>query len=136
MGTCISMGSESAMPSITTTQERPHTIESCKDCNRFYMREKARRYAIEVREQLFRKLGNKCARCGFADIRALQLDHIYGDSGEAKRTHRSTRYYRQVLRDVAVNYQILCANCNWIKRYENNEVPRLTGPAHGIAVNS
>lgn len=71
-----------------------------------------------LREAAIAALGNECVRCGFTDIRALQVDHING--GGSKET--SYRTYRNVVNGVS-GYQCLCANCNWIKRRENDEQP-------------
>jgi hypothetical protein len=69
-------------------------------------------------------LGGKCVRCGFSDIRALQFDHIHGGGCKDKR-ERKAIIYKDVI-DTTLRgenkYQLLCANCNWIKRCENNEV--------------
>lgn len=66
-------------------------------------------------------LGSSCVRCGFDDRRALQVDHIHGGGNEERRQHGfSTTYYRQMLSHLH-DYQILCANCNWIKKHENRE---------------
>lgn len=66
-------------------------------------------------------LGNKCSNCGFSDHRALQIDHKNGGgTAERKKLGQSGVYLRIVNGDTE-GYQILCANCNWIKRYENNE---------------
>jgi hypothetical protein len=63
-----------------------------------------------------------CIRCGFTDSRALQIDHVHGGGAqELKRIH-TDMYYRKVLADTEGTYQLLCANCNWIKRHENNEL--------------
>ena len=32
-----------------------------------------------LRLQAFQALGGRCARCGFDDVRALQIDHVNGD---------------------------------------------------------
>ena len=75
----------------------------------------------ELRQQGITKLGGKCIKCGFSDIRALQFDHINGGGKrELKRTGTMTRYIA-VLKDNGTKYQLLCANCNWIKKYDNNE---------------
>lgn len=70
-------------------------------------------------------LGGKCAKCGFTDPRALQIDHVNGGgSQERKRRGRSNAalaFLRQVREDTSGKYQLLCANCNWIKRYERGE---------------
>lgn len=77
---------------------------------------------------VFERLGNKCKHCGFVDARALQLDHIFGGGRKLTKTVMKTRsygyYYRMLAlsADLEKHIQILCANCNWIKRYTNNEV--------------
>lgn len=69
-------------------------------------------------------LGDKCVRCGYADRRALQIDHIDG-TGHKERRAGGGKYsgdlYRRVLSGNTKNLQILCANCNYIKRRENGE---------------
>lgn len=62
----------------------------------------------------------KCVQCGFSDIRALQIDHINGGGGKHFKKRGSVKYYKDMLVQ-SEDYQILCANCNWIKRYTNNE---------------
>jgi hypothetical protein len=62
-------------------------------------------------------------RCGFSDARALQFDHVRGDANSETRyrSNSSKQYYRKVAANSEGKYQLLCANYNWIKRYENNE---------------
>ena len=68
---------------------------------------------------MFEYLGSPiCKRCGFTDIRALQIDHVYG--GGHKKTHNASMLLKQI-KENPNDFQILCANCNWIKRVENNE---------------
>jgi len=64
----------------------------------------------------------KCARCGFKDVRALQLDHIAGGGVKHIKKIKMNHYAWVIKNKFPNNYQILCANCNWIKRFENNEV--------------
>jgi len=76
------------------------------------------------REQLFDLLGRKCVRCGFdKDIRALQFDHINGGGGKERQKYGGgfCRYYAKRPILAITKLQILCANCNWIKRYEKKE---------------
>ena len=77
---------------------------------------KARWEAIEV----ISKGIISCCKCGFDDIRALQIDHINGGGLKHFKSHTSVGYYKSML-DEPEKYQLLCANCNWIKRYENKE---------------
>jgi hypothetical protein len=66
-----------------------------------------------------------CLRCGFTDQRALQIDHIKGGGTEEIRGKLTFHYYRHLLAlsvdELKQNYQILCANCNMIKKEENRE---------------
>ena len=95
---------------------------------RYYISEKGQRRLLRnrcsvLKNKILEKLGKKCVKCGFSDWRALQIDHISGGGKKEiksfKNNHRS--YYNSVLKDTTGKYQILCANCNWIKRYENKE---------------
>lgn len=79
----------------------------------------------ELRSKVFDLLGTKCARCGFSDLRALQIDHINGKSRtDPIGNSRQIVFLRRILNlgeEAKLRFQILCANCNWIKRIENNE---------------
>jgi hypothetical protein len=74
----------------------------------------------EVKEKVFQMFGSKCKRCKETDKRVLQLDHINGGgTKERKKTNSLNRYVR-ALKDPS-KYQMLCANCNIIKKHENEE---------------
>lgn len=73
----------------------------------------------KIRNAVFDKLGGKCSRCGFEDRRALQIDHING--GGKKEIKRGWQWVKKALDENNQDYQILCANCNWIKRHERGE---------------
>ena len=67
------------------------------------------------------KLGAMCIKCGYDDIRSLHIDHVNGDGkGERKKRKSVNRSIVKGLVDIS-RYQLLCANCNWIKRLEKNE---------------
>ena len=75
-----------------------------------------------LRQQTLEKLGSVCVICGFSDYRALQIDHIDGGgSQDRKNIGNRNLFLREVLKDNNNKYQLLCANCNWIKRFEQNE---------------
>lgn len=66
-------------------------------------------------------LGGICARCGFSDIRALQIDHVAGNGADERREiGNGVRYLKKVIKSSG-DYQVLCANCNLIKRLINGE---------------
>ncbi len=79
-----------------------------------------KRYYDKLRAQALAALGNACVRCGFDDWRALQIDHINGGGSQEKKQIHVESLYRRVIAGTP-GYQCLCANCNWIKRYENGE---------------
>jgi Zn-finger protein len=85
--------------------------------------ERIRRWRLHQRQKMITILGGKCVKCGFADIRALQIDHVNG--GGCKEFKEDgfvrTNYHNKVMEDKSGSYQLLCANCNWIKRHENDE---------------
>ena len=69
-------------------------------------------------------LGNKCVHCGFTDLRAMQIDHINGGGRKERFDVFGTsprKLYKAVINDDGNKYQLLCANCNQIKRIEKGE---------------
>ena len=69
-------------------------------------------------------MGGKCLKCGFSDYRALQIDHINGGGYYERKKALSKNFNRRAIRSVEAGekkFQLLCANCNWIKRWKNNE---------------
>lgn len=103
-------------------------VKECRDRYRLNnpqkIKESQRKYHQKNREKLFDLLGNKCVKCGFSDKRALQIDHING-GGRGERIRYNTKDFHKVvlksLKKRENKYQLLCANCNWIKRYEKRE---------------
>jgi len=77
----------------------------------------------QLRRRIEEKYGGRCARCGFDDIRALHIDHVAGGGQKELRGGfgAGMSYYYRVLKDQSGKYQLLCANCNAIKRFEENE---------------
>lgn len=91
---------------------------TCIDCESLIW--KARTESLK--EQIYKKLGYVCCRCGFADKRALQIDHINGGGNQDHaETKNHQKFLKKVIADTQGLYQILCANCNWIKRIEQKE---------------
>lgn len=78
-------------------------------------------YTTKLKKLIYEILGDKCVKCGFDDKRALQMDHINNDGYKERwaGTNDANRYLK-VLKDPS-RFQILCANCNWIKRYEKED---------------
>lgn len=88
-------------------------------------REKSRLKNQEKRKTLLWLLGGKCVRCGETDFRCLQLDHVNGGGHQEFLKLRNrvnyVNYQFDQIQSGSIKYQILCANCNWKKKYENKE---------------
>jgi hypothetical protein len=82
-------------------------------------------WGLQMRRDALDKFGGKCLRCSFSDERALQFDHINADGYLERRdnVHTNGSKYKRLLSDAeyAKSFQLLCANCNWIKRQEQKE---------------
>ena len=94
-------------------------------------RKNAKAYTDRIKRKLFLILGSEvCVRCGFSDKRALQFDHIKGGGVRQLKvqfrgdTWKRWRYYIERPELAKAELQVLCSNCNWIKRDENGEQPR------------
>jgi len=96
--------------------------EQCK-ASRRKSREK---YRKKIRLEILELLGNKCVRCEESDVRCLQVDHINGGGGQERKQFTSTtQMFKRIVEKIKAgskDYQILCANCNWKKKFENGEL--------------
>ena len=87
----------------------------------------ARRRHAEIRQEVFTKLGqSSCVNCGYSDVRALAIDHKNGGGSKHRRSVGSgTTYLRHLLSiptvELQAELQVLCANCNAVKRDELEE---------------
>ncbi len=124
---------------------RKNNLEKCKNSNkRSYLKHKEKRlvqhkeyrkmnsdcihkYRVKHRLEAMAILGEICIKCGFNDLRGLQIDHINGGGSKIRRIQKSNNYYKNILNEVkngSKEYQILCANCNQIKKYTDKEYIR------------
>jgi len=94
-----------------------------RDSHRPKAREYVRAYVKRLHAAVFALLGEQCVRCGFSDKRALQIDHICGGGSQEHNSLHTEGIMRKILNmsHPENQYQILCANCNWIKKDERNE---------------
>ncbi len=81
-------------------------------------------FRLRKKREVLALYGSVCARCGFCDERALQIDHIKGHPIKKANEYGrgGTGLYIAIINGAVPkeDYQCLCANCNWIKRYENS----------------
>ena len=76
---------------------------------------------------LYDRLGNRCACCGERDPMFLQVDHVFNDGAEHRRTHAGCSHPRQMLCYLEANpgsLQLLCCNCNHAKQRNGGEIYR------------
>lgn len=92
--------------------------------NRNYQRDANR----AKRRETLTLLGGRCVRCGFSDTRALQVDHIGGGGNRLRDEHRSQWNMNRLVKERPELFQLLCANCNCLKREENDENRRRVQP--------
>lgn len=89
-----------------------------------------RNWHHERRMKAFELLGGKCANpfnlthpdwCN--DWRCLQIDHINGGGSVHYNKRKTIGIISDVIKDPdrELKYQLLCANCNWIKRFKEKE---------------
>jgi hypothetical protein len=74
------------------------------------------------RQRVLDLFGSRCVRCGCDDVRVLQVDHINGNGRKEVQGFSSrTKYLLHILAVNGIGYQLLCANCNLIKAWEQEE---------------
>lgn len=78
---------------------------------------------LRLKLAVFEHLGGICLKCGYGeDHRVLAIDHVNGGGITERRAGVSgRRLMRAVLADANCRYQLLCYNCNTIKRVAEDE---------------
>ena len=92
--------------------------------SRITQREWKKKQYDKVRTELLEFFGKKCVRCGFDDVRALCVDHINGGGTQERKLWQNKNkiyYYKSIIEKNGEGYQLLCQNCNTIKRIEEKE---------------
>jgi hypothetical protein len=91
-----------------TERERYHDQHNLT-CRKLYWK---------YRNKVFEHYGARCNKCGFTDPRALSIDHVNGDGAEHRRRLNGVNLCKAVVREnYPKSYQILCMNCQMIKKY-------------------
>ena len=78
------------------------------------------RYEL-AKNKVFQVFGRLCNKCGETDSRVMQLDHVNGGGTKERKKMNSLARYTRALKEPE-KYQILCANCNVTKKFENGEL--------------
>lgn len=82
-------------------------------------------YYLRCRLKALDILGSSCSVCGFSDFRALEIDHINGNGQREREVgfHSRTMHLFIIANpdQAKKKYQVLCANCNRIKKHDKDE---------------
>jgi hypothetical protein len=82
--------------------------------------EQSRKAKVREKLKIYVMYGNSCSICGFSDMRALSLDHIKNDGNIERKEFGERGVYRKAKSEYRPDlYQILCMNCQFIKRAEH-----------------
>jgi len=104
-------------------QQKREVMKRLRTDNPEKYKAQSRKAKIKEKLSLFEMYGCKCAMCGFDDMRALSLDHK-NNNGNIEREELGIRgTYRRAKEEYRPEeYQILCMNCQFIKRsiYSNH----------------
>ena len=64
----------------------------------------------------------KCTFCGYSNIVALSLDHVEGGGTKHKKEVCKGGFYEWIIRsNFPPGFQVLCMNCQFLKRHNRNE---------------
>ena len=82
----------------------------------------SQKHRLKLRLAATAKLGDCCAKCKNKNSNLFCIDHLFGN-GRADRARfvNENQFFKDVV-DNPWKYQLLCHNCNWIKRHERREV--------------
>lgn len=77
-------------------------------------------YREKQRKQIIQHYGGKfpkCVKCGFDNIKCLEIDHINNDGAkQRKKVGGNEELFRWIVKNnFPKDYQLLCRNCNWLK---------------------
>lgn len=75
---------------------------------------------------VFEHYGNLCACCGEVEFKFLTIDHINGGGGKHRKEVGRDFYLWVVRNNFPKDLQLLCMNCNFGKRMNNNICPHKT----------
>lgn len=73
------------------------------------------------RKEVIVGYGGKCVCCGEAEWKFLTLDHPNSDGQKDRAKYRmqlDQLYGYVIANNFPKEYQLLCMNCNWVRRYD------------------
>lgn len=95
---------------------------TCSKCLE-YNKNLKRRLRENLKQEVYRAYGNKCAICGELDPFCLNIDHVDNDGYEKRKNgedHHSLQLYLKIKKlNYPPNYALLCRHCNWLKHIKH-----------------
>ena len=79
------------------------------------------------KDKIYQIFDNRCSNCGFNNISCLTLDHKDGKGRKERKTRfggyyiRFYKYYSTHSEEAKQKLELLCFNCNLVKKHLNNE---------------
>lgn len=92
--------------------------KQCKECDSYKWSIRLKQHRKEALESIGQL---KCLKCGIDDYRVLVIDHINGGGNMERKALNSVVKFYKLVKKEPNRYQILCHNCNYLKRIDNNE---------------
>jgi len=92
-----------------------------------YYRSKGRLLFFDARVKAMKYLNPSlnCEVCGIDDLRILTIDHKNNDGYRERKTKTNYQIYKSIIKlpfeEARKGYQVLCHNCNWIRRYNSED---------------
>jgi len=86
--------------------------------NRIKVNETNRKYRQGLKDKIYSNYKPVCNHCGITDLRCLSIDHVNNDGASERKIYGvSVKFFRYIINQgFPDKYQILCMNCQWIKR--------------------
>lgn len=97
------------------TQSNGHSLKYlCIECKS----NRNAQYTLRRRQKVLDAYGCKCNHCGYDKHLALEIDHIFNDGKEERKEKKIKDFYRFLIANnfPKDRYQLLCANCNYLKQ--------------------
>ena len=108
--------------------------------NRKNLNEKNKIYRLNKKIEVYNHYCNgdvKCQKCGETNIKCLSIDHINGGGRKHRKEICGALTNWLIKNNYPEGFQILCINCQFIKRIENKEYAKheeQTKIAHKISI--
>lgn len=113
--------------------KKEHLVQAQEwsNCHPKEKREQSKRHTKKLKMDVINHYSNGSMACAnpydehkepYTTTDALQIDHINGGGSKHLKSLHGSIYQWLKNNNYPKGYQVLCANCNWIKRRINNEL--------------